>query len=199
MTLMTFKSNYETTIAASQSVSTDELEEAIKILEEETTRRIEDIQQQVEFMCESIRAQGDTYINSIIKPVRDLTVKEFCETFGASIQTFLDREKEQDQSSTPNQLKADTTEEDKIAFNSVEPFELHVSNDHMSELSLRLDPNWSTLDDSAPYTLTIPPNIQQQLNQPQKERIIRQIQALKDQLDLLQKSFLCSQSEVKID
>ncbi|KAI8069105.1 uncharacterized protein B0P05DRAFT_551580 [Gilbertella persicaria] len=72
--------------------STDKYDEAIKILEEETTRRIEDIQQQVEFMCASIRAQGNTDINKMLKSVRELTLEEFCETFGASTQLFLEQQ-----------------------------------------------------------------------------------------------------------
>ncbi|KAI8378145.1 hypothetical protein EDC96DRAFT_493748 [Choanephora cucurbitarum] len=190
---MIVKSNYKTTIAVSQSASTDELDEAIKILEEETTRRIEDIQQQVEFMCESIRAQGNTYLNTIIKPVRELTVSEFCETFGADIQTFLDKKKDP----TSNQFKTDVPHIDEgekaaLAKDTIKPFELHINKDHTSELSLRLDPNWSSVVNPEDYTLTIPSDIQQQLNQAQKERIVQQIQAFKDQLDLLQKNFLCS-------
>ena len=69
---------------------------------------------------------------------------------------------------------------------------MHINKDHVSKLSLRLDPNWSSVANPEDYKLTVPSDIQQQLNQAQKERIVQQIQAFKDQLDLLQKNFLCT-------
>lgn len=58
-------------------------------------RRIEDIQQRIEFMCASLRAQGNTEINKMLMSVRKLTVEEFCETYDANTQKFLEQQTQQ--------------------------------------------------------------------------------------------------------
>ncbi|KAI7897487.1 uncharacterized protein BX663DRAFT_528132 [Cokeromyces recurvatus] len=77
------------------SKSNEEIEEAIAILEEETTRRIEDLQHRIEFICASLRAQGNTQINKMLMSVRQLTVKEFCEYYEADTQKFLEQQAKQ--------------------------------------------------------------------------------------------------------
>lgn len=56
-------------------------------------RRKEDIRQRIEFTCAAVRAQGNTQLNKMLKAVRKLTVREFCEVYGASTQNFLDQQK----------------------------------------------------------------------------------------------------------
>ncbi|RCH98603.1 hypothetical protein CU098_009100 [Rhizopus stolonifer] len=163
--------------------STDKYDEAIKILEEETTRRIEDIQQQVEFMCASIRAQGNTDINKMLKSVRELTLEEFCETFGASTQLFLEQQ-------TKKRIGTDTSRKKSIQLQTeqepirIEPFSVQINN----ETSIHLDPNQT--GDLDAFPIIIPPQIQQQLNSTQKERVVQQIQALETQLELVKQHFM---------
>ncbi|KAL9555759.1 hypothetical protein MBANPS3_002198 [Mucor bainieri] len=76
-----------------QKSKNEDIDEAIAILEEETQRRIEDIQQRIEFMCASLRAQGNTEINKMLMSVRELTVEQFCETYDASTHIFLEQQK----------------------------------------------------------------------------------------------------------
>jgi hypothetical protein len=42
-------------------------------------------------MCASLRAQGQTYINSIPQAVRELTLEQFCETYGGDVQYALEQ------------------------------------------------------------------------------------------------------------
>lgn len=58
-------------------------------------KRINDVEQRVEFMCASLRAQGHTQINKMLMAVRELTVEEFCETYEADAQVFLNQQKQQ--------------------------------------------------------------------------------------------------------
>lgn len=58
-------------------------------------RRIEDIQQRIEFMCASLRAQGNTEINKMLMSVRKLTIEEFCEIYDANTQKFLEQQTQQ--------------------------------------------------------------------------------------------------------
>ncbi|KAI9486240.1 MAG: hypothetical protein EXX96DRAFT_548248 [Benjaminiella poitrasii] len=78
-----------------ESITNEEIDEAITILEEETKRRVEDIQQRVEFICASLRAQGNTQINRMLMSVRQLTIKEFCEYYEADTKKFLEQQAKQ--------------------------------------------------------------------------------------------------------
>ncbi|KAI9354950.1 hypothetical protein BD770DRAFT_444856 [Pilaira anomala] len=66
-----------------------DVEEALKILEEEKNKRIEDIRQRTAFMCASLRAHGKTQLSKLLKSVKELTVQEFCETYGANTEYFV--------------------------------------------------------------------------------------------------------------
>ncbi|OAD08232.1 hypothetical protein MUCCIDRAFT_154864, partial [Mucor lusitanicus CBS 277.49] len=89
-----------------QKNKNEDIDEAIAILEEETQRRIEDIQQRIEFMCASLRAQGNTEINKMLMSVRELTVEQFCETYDASTRIFLEQQTQQRRThSSSNELK----------------------------------------------------------------------------------------------
>jgi hypothetical protein len=56
-------------------------------------RRKEDVQQRIEFISASLRAQGNTQIHKMLKTIRQLTVKEFCEAYNADTQKFLNQQK----------------------------------------------------------------------------------------------------------
>ncbi|KAL7329424.1 hypothetical protein PS15p_207526 [Mucor circinelloides] len=103
---MTVRLVNEVTMSSIQKNKNEDIDEAIAILEEETQRRIEDIQQRIEFMCASLRAQGNTEINKMLMSVRKLTVEEFCETYDASTQMFLEQQTQQRRSNSDhNELK----------------------------------------------------------------------------------------------
>ncbi|GAN01494.1 hypothetical protein MAM1_0008d00927 [Mucor ambiguus] len=95
-----------------QKNKNEDIDEAIAILEEETQRRIEDIQQRIEFMCVSLRAQGNTEINKMLMSVRELTVEQFCETYDASIHVFLEQQAQQRRTNSSNKelKRADSTQ-----------------------------------------------------------------------------------------
>lgn len=40
-------------------------------------------------MCASLRAHGKTQLSKLLKSVRELTVQEFCETYGANTEYFV--------------------------------------------------------------------------------------------------------------
>ncbi|KAI8380931.1 uncharacterized protein BYT42DRAFT_286389 [Radiomyces spectabilis] len=63
--------------------------EAIKILKDEADRRINDIRQRVEFVCSSLRAQGNMQVNQLLRSVRQLSMEEYCNSYGADTQLFL--------------------------------------------------------------------------------------------------------------
>lgn len=65
-------------------------------------RRVEDIRQRIEFMCASLRAQGNTQINKLLKAIRELTVEDFCEKYGADTQYFMSQQTMQRISQTNN-------------------------------------------------------------------------------------------------
>lgn len=57
-------------------------------------------------MCASLRAQGNTEINKMLMSVRKLTVEEFCETYDANTQMFLEQQTQQRRSNSDrNELK----------------------------------------------------------------------------------------------
>ncbi|KAG0166817.1 hypothetical protein DFQ30_006758 [Apophysomyces sp. BC1015] len=68
---------------------TDLVREAVDILETEAKSRVEDIQQHIEFVCTSLRAQSSMQIGQLLLAVRKLTVEEYCNKYGADPQTFL--------------------------------------------------------------------------------------------------------------
>lgn len=43
-------------------------------------------------MCASLRAQGNTEINKMLMAIRELTVEEFCEKYGADAQYFMSQQ-----------------------------------------------------------------------------------------------------------
>ncbi|KAI9309175.1 hypothetical protein BJ944DRAFT_48647 [Cunninghamella echinulata] len=67
-------------------------EEALSILDVEASRRINEIRQNIDFICSSLRAQGNMTVNQLLKAVRSLTMKEFCNKYGADTQLFLTEE-----------------------------------------------------------------------------------------------------------
>lgn len=67
-------------------------------------------------MCASLRAQGNTQINKLLKAIRELTVEDFCERYGADTQYFMSQQTMQRISQTNNKRpslndneKSDTT------------------------------------------------------------------------------------------
>jgi hypothetical protein len=53
---------------------------------------VEEVSQRTEFMCASLRLQGKTEINKMLMAIRELTVEEFCEKYGADAQYFLNQQ-----------------------------------------------------------------------------------------------------------
>ncbi|KAI8339020.1 hypothetical protein BC941DRAFT_501341 [Chlamydoabsidia padenii] len=64
-------------------------EEAIAILDAEATRRIDEIQQSIDFICSSLRAQGNMTISQLLQSVRALTMDEYCNKYHADTSYFL--------------------------------------------------------------------------------------------------------------
>ncbi|KAG2224330.1 hypothetical protein INT45_012899 [Circinella minor] len=57
--------------------------EAVAILEDKAKRSINDIRSRTEFIRSSLRAQGNTQINLLSLPIRQLTMRDFCHEYGA--------------------------------------------------------------------------------------------------------------------
>ncbi|KAL0091816.1 hypothetical protein J3Q64DRAFT_1331377 [Phycomyces blakesleeanus] len=55
-------------------------------------RRIEGLRQNIEFACTSLRAHGNMQINQLLPSVRQLTMDEFCNRYGADTLTFLEEQ-----------------------------------------------------------------------------------------------------------
>jgi hypothetical protein len=55
-------------------------------------RRVDDIRQRMEFMDASLRAQGHTQVNKMVMAIRELTVEEYCDTYGADTKNFLEQQ-----------------------------------------------------------------------------------------------------------
>ncbi|KAI8990961.1 hypothetical protein BDF20DRAFT_831049 [Mycotypha africana] len=80
----------------------EEINEALAVLEEEihlifatAERRINDLSQRIDFVCAALRAQGNTQINRMLKSVRQLTIGEFCGTYEANTENFLNEQAKQ--------------------------------------------------------------------------------------------------------
>ncbi|KAI9245225.1 hypothetical protein BDA99DRAFT_528291 [Phascolomyces articulosus] len=66
--------------------------EAIAILEAKAQRSINDIRQRAEFICSFLRAQGNSQINQLNLPIRQLTMREFCHEYGADTMTVFQQQ-----------------------------------------------------------------------------------------------------------
>ncbi|KAI8642079.1 hypothetical protein BD408DRAFT_417043 [Parasitella parasitica] len=92
---MTVRLVNKTTMSSIQKNQNEDVNEAVAILEEETQQRILDIQQRIEFVCASLRAQGNTEMNKMLMSVRKLTMEQFCEAYEANPQKFLEHQTQQ--------------------------------------------------------------------------------------------------------
>ncbi|GAA5803388.1 hypothetical protein HPULCUR_008867 [Helicostylum pulchrum] len=120
----------------------------------------------------------------MLKSVRSLTLKEFCETYKGDTQYYLEQTRKRLATKLSNEIKKrpKLIENEKVQ----EPIYVHVEKEDHSNFSLRLDPdqvgkfkfNLATTD-----TLS-------QLNNDQRARVCDQIQDLQDQLECLKKNFL---------
>ncbi|KAG2236885.1 hypothetical protein INT48_002698, partial [Thamnidium elegans] len=166
-----------------------DLEEALTILEEEKNKRIEDIRQQTEFLCATLRAHGNTQLNKMLKEVRDLTLKEFCETYKANTQYFLQESRKRLATKLSNEIK----KRPKLIVNEKvpvqEPIYVHVEKENHSKFSLRLDPE-SSIDQTEKFKFNLATETLSQLTNNQRVRICDQIQDLQDQLESLKKNFI---------
>ncbi|CAO3609084.1 unnamed protein product [Cunninghamella echinulata] len=64
-------------------------EEALSILDVEASRRINEIRQNIHFICSSLRAQGNMTVNQLLKAVQSLTMKEFFSSTQEGTETHL--------------------------------------------------------------------------------------------------------------
>ncbi|CEP08038.1 hypothetical protein [Parasitella parasitica] len=90
-----------------QKNKNEDVREALAVLEEEsnvvyTQQRIQDIQHRIEFVCASLRAQGNTELNKMLTSVRELTMEQFCDAYEASTQKFLEQQMQQKHPSGSN-------------------------------------------------------------------------------------------------
>ncbi|KAI9023876.1 hypothetical protein CLU79DRAFT_834694 [Phycomyces nitens] len=69
-----------------------ELQETMATIEAESRRRIEGLRQSIEFACTSLRAHGNMQINQLLSSVRQLTMDEFCNKYGADTLVFLEEQ-----------------------------------------------------------------------------------------------------------
>ncbi|KAG0187280.1 hypothetical protein DFQ28_006550 [Apophysomyces sp. BC1034] len=176
---------------------TDLVREAVDILETEAKSRVEDIQQHIEFVCTSLRAQSSMQIGQLLLAVRKLTVEEYCNKYGADPQTFLAhqaRKRKRAELKIPNTLHNDKdgytevvkTEEEKTETD-FGPLFVHLERPNHPKLTFRLDPQME-LQQAGHFTLNAPSNIINLLSTVQKRRIRNQVQAIQDQLEALKNS-----------
>lgn len=59
------------------------------------TRRIAEIEQNIEFICSSLRAKGNMTINQLLESVRSLTMDEYCNKYHADTSFFLEEQARQ--------------------------------------------------------------------------------------------------------
>ncbi|KAG2182822.1 hypothetical protein INT44_005802 [Umbelopsis vinacea] len=77
---------------AGQSVDSarrEQIEQALKVLDEEGDARIEQLQKRIDLACLSIAGHGTLQINQMISLIRDMTMREFCGKYGADVNKWL--------------------------------------------------------------------------------------------------------------
>lgn len=60
-------------------------------------KREEDIRQQTELLCTSLRAKAKAQIEAMPFAIHSLTLKDYCETYRGSTQYFLEQQQQQQQ------------------------------------------------------------------------------------------------------
>lgn len=56
-------------------------------------------------MCVALRAHGNTQLNKMLKSVRSLTLKEFCETYKGDTQYYLEQTRKRLATKLSNEIK----------------------------------------------------------------------------------------------
>lgn len=187
------------------------IEEALSILDAETKRRVEDVRQRIEFMCASLRAQGNTQINKLLKAIRELTVEDFCEKYGADTQYFMSQQTMQRISQTKNKrpsvndsekfdatikkrskvLKIDAEKEiepgsDASSHTHTGPVIVRLERDLQPTISIQLNPGHS-VEGLGKLSIDAPIDMLKELNEVERGRIREQIQSIQDELENLKK------------
>ncbi|GAA5816102.1 hypothetical protein MFLAVUS_009624 [Mucor flavus] len=161
------------------------------LLFQKENKRIEDIRQQTEFLCAALRAHGNAQLNKMLPSVRSLTLKEFCETYKADTQYYLQQSRKRLATKLPNEIK----KRPKLIVNEKvpvqEPIYVHVEKEDHAKLSLRFDPE-SSIEQARKFKFNLATDTLSQLNNDQRARICDQIQDLQDQLESLKKNFFFS-------
>ncbi|KAM3585944.1 hypothetical protein VKS41_002478 [Umbelopsis sp. WA50703] len=66
-----------------------QIEQALKVLDEEGDARIQQLQKRIDLACLSIAGHGALQINQMISLIRDMTMREFCGKYGADVNKWL--------------------------------------------------------------------------------------------------------------
>ncbi|CAO3657577.1 unnamed protein product [Mucor hiemalis] len=162
-------------------------------------------------MCASLRAQGNTQINKLLKAIRELTVEDFCERYGADTQYFMSQQTMQRISQTNNKRpslndneKSDTTlrkrskvlimdsEKEKKLIpdsrirNNTGPIVVRLERNKQPTISIQLDPGHS-VKELGKLSTDAPIDRLAQLNELERSQVREQIQIIQDELEDLKK------------
>ncbi|CAO3598550.1 unnamed protein product [Absidia cylindrospora] len=143
--------------------------EAISILDAEESRRIDEIRQSVDFICSSLRAQGNMAMNQLLQSVRTLTMDEYCNKYHADTNYFLE---EQSRKRKRTELVTPSKKRELPGATSHDSAILSKKAPKSKEIQVRHSPTADFLknDHLAPPVKSIPSNGQQQ-QQPQQQRL----------------------------
>ncbi|ORZ17685.1 hypothetical protein BCR42DRAFT_412299 [Absidia repens] len=146
------------------------INEAISILDAEESRRIDEIRQNVDFICSSLRAQGNMTINQLLQSVRTLTMDDYCNKYRADTNYFLD---EQSRKRKGTELVTPSKKRELPGANSHDSAILSKKAPKLKEIQVTSSPttDFSKKAHFASVVKSIPANRQQQ-QQGQKQHTV---------------------------
>ncbi|KAI9318189.1 Ion transport protein-domain-containing protein [Dichotomocladium elegans] len=156
--------------------------EALAILDEEVQRRKEDILQRTQFLIASLKAQSKTMINQLPPAIQQMSMREFCHTYGADTALYLKQQ---------NELRM------KLAMldSPLGPILLQMERKNHPRVGFQLDPQKS-MEELGEFSVAMPHNddASQHLTALQRERIVQQIQHIQDKLEKVKGLFAFPQN-----